>query len=146
MRKIFAVLAIAMMLIGSNVMVADELSRHATLYRNPECGCCEAYAEYLRKNGFSVTVKLTHSLPLIKSQHNVQRELEGCHTTLVGGYVVEGHVPVATINRLLSGRPKIRGISLPGMPEGSPGMNGPKRAPFTIYEIGDGPRRVYAVE
>jgi hypothetical protein len=65
---------------------------------------------------------------------------------LLDGYVVEGHVPVATINRLLTGRPKIRGISLPGMPLGSPGMNGPKREPFTIYEIGDGPRRVYAVE
>ncbi|MQA65623.1 MAG: DUF411 domain-containing protein [Alphaproteobacteria bacterium] len=146
MRKIFAVLTIAMMLIGSNVTVADEPSRHATLYRNPECGCCEAYAEYLRKNGFSVTVKLTHSLPLIKRQHNVQRELEGCHTTLVGGYVVEGHVPVGTINRLLSERPAIRGISLPGMPEGSPGMSGPKREPFTIYEITDGSPRVYAVE
>jgi hypothetical protein len=76
----------------------------------------------------------------------VPANLEGCHTMLLDGYVVEGHVPVAVINRLLTGRPKIRGISLPGMPEGSPGMSGTKREPFTIYEIGNGPHRVYAVE
>ena len=146
MRKIFAVLTIAMMLIGSGATLADDLPRDATLYKNPECGCCETYAEYLRANGFRVTVKATHSLPLIKRQHNVPEHLGGCHTTLVGGYVVEGHVPVGTINRLLSERPAIRGISLPGMPEGSPGMSGPKSEPFTIYEITDGSPRVYAVE
>jgi hypothetical protein len=72
--------------------------------------------------------------------------LEGCHTMLVDGYVVEGHVPVNTLLRLLTERPEIRGISLPGMPAGSPGMDGEKTAPFTIYEIGEGPPRVYAVE
>lgn len=65
---------------------------------------------------------------------------------LIGGYVVEGHVPVAAINKLLAERPKIKGISLPGMPEGSPGMSGVKAAPFEILEISDGPAKVYAVE
>jgi hypothetical protein len=123
-----------------------EEPRVATLYKNPACTCCETYAGYLRENGFEVTVEATHDLPLIKRQHGVPGPLEGCHTTLVEGYVVEGHVPVAAILRLLTERPAIKGISLPGMPAGSPGMFGEKTEPFTIYEIGDGSAKVYAVE
>jgi hypothetical protein len=118
----------------------------ATLYKNPQCGCCETYADYLRENGFEVTVKPTHDLPLMKRQYGVPGELEGCHTTLVNGYVVEGHVPVDTLLRMLAEKPRIKGISLPGMPAGSPGMFGKKAGPFTIYEIGDGPTKVYGVE
>jgi hypothetical protein len=118
----------------------------ATLYKNPQCTCCEGYADYLRQNGFEVTVKPTHDLPLIKRQNGVPSELEGCHTTLVDGYVIEGHVPVNTLIRLLTEKPAIKGISLPGMPAGSPGMFGEKTEPFTIYEIGDGPTKIYGVE
>lgn len=118
----------------------------ATLYKNSQCGCCESYADYLRENGFEVTVEPTHDLPLMKRQYGVPGELEGCHTTLVDGYVVEGHVPVNPLLRLLTERPDIKGISLPGMPAGSPGMSGEKTAPFTIYEIGNGPTKVYGVE
>lgn len=146
MLKFLTLLTVITSLIVSYPAFAATPSRHATLYKNPECGCCEFYAEYLRKNGFTVTVKPTHDLPLIKRQQSVPPQLEGCHTTLVGGYVAEGHVPVDTLNKLLSEHPTIKGISLPGMPSGSPGMSGPKAEPFTIYEIGSGPRRVYAVE
>lgn len=120
----------------------------ATLYKNPECTCCEGYAAYLRRNGFDVKVVATHDLSLIKKQYSVPEPFEGCHTTLVGGYVVEGHVPVKTLKRLLSERPNIQGISLPGMPNGSPGMTGVKAGPFTIYELGSDPAhpRVFAVE
>jgi hypothetical protein len=118
----------------------------ATLYKNPACTCCETYADYLRENGFEVTVEATHDLPLLKRQYGVPAPLEGCHTTLVEGYVVEGHVPVGTLRRLLTERPAIKGISLPGMPAGSPGMFGEKTEPFTIYEIGDGQAKVYGVE
>ncbi|MGE0333880.1 MAG: DUF411 domain-containing protein [Gammaproteobacteria bacterium] len=118
----------------------------ATLYKNPQCGCCEEYAAYLRQHGYRVTVKPTHDLALINRQHGVPQNLEGCHTTLIDGYVVEGHVPVKTIDRLLTERPAIKGVSLPGMPQGSPGMTGAKNAPFTIYEISNGTPRVYAVE
>jgi hypothetical protein len=120
--------------------------RTATLYKNPQCGCCEGYADYLRANGFEVTVKPTHDLPLLHRQYGVPEPLVGCHTTLVDGYVVEGHVPINAVLRLLSERPNIKGISLPGMPAGSPGMFGKKTEPFTIYEIGDEPVEVYAVE
>ena len=116
------------------------------LYMNPQCDCCEGYADYLRQNGYKVTVKPTHDLSLINRQHGVPEHLEGCHTTLIGGYVVEGHVPVKSLDRLLTERPAIKGISLPGMPQGSPGMTGRKSEPFTIYELSRGTPRVYAVE
>ena len=79
-------------------------------------------------------------------QYGVPEALVGCHTTLFDGYVIEGHVPIGAVLRMLTERPAIKGISLPGMPAGSPGMFGEKTAPFTIYEIGDGPAKVYAVE
>lgn len=123
-----------------------EPPRNAILYKDPQCGCCEAYADHLRAHGFDVTVSATPDLATIKRQHGVPGPLEGCHTVLVHGYVVEGHVPVATLLRLLTERPEIRGIALPGMPAGSPGMSGEKTSPFTIYEIDDGPVKVYAVE
>jgi len=116
------------------------------LRKNPQCGCCEGHADHLRANGFDVKSAETHDLPLIKQGHGVKPALEGCHTIEVGGYVVEGHVSAATIKRLLTERPAIKGISLPGMPDGSPGMGGRKTEPFKIYEITNGPDRVYAVE
>lgn len=112
-----------------------EAQHQATLYKNPQCGCCEDYAAYLRRNGYDVKVVATHDLELIKQEHGVPEPLEGCHTTLVEGYVVEGHVPVEAVNRLLAEKPPIKGISLPGMPQGSPGMTGTKAGPFTIYAI-----------
>jgi hypothetical protein len=121
----------------------------ATLYKNPQCGCCEQYANYLRSNGFTVKVVPTHNLSLIRRQAgvNIPEKLEGCHTMLIDKYVVDGHVPLKTLDKLLTERPDIRGISLPGMPEGSPGMTGQKTEPFTIYEIGgDSESRVYATE
>jgi hypothetical protein len=106
-----------------------------TLYKNPECSCCEGYAAYLRQNGFEVDVKPTNDLAQISLKAGVPEELEGCHTAFIDGYVVDGHVPVEIIRKLLSERPAIAGITLPGMPEGSPGMFGQKTEPFTIYAV-----------
>jgi hypothetical protein len=144
MRNLLFLVMLAAVLGGTGLAGAEE--RVATLYKNPQCGCCEGYADYLRDNGFEVTVKPTHDLPLLHRQYGVPEPLVGCHTTLIDGYVVEGHVPVNSVIRLLKERPAIKGISLPGMPAGSPGMSGEKAAPFTIYEIKDGPAEVYAVE
>lgn len=118
----------------------------ATLYKDPECGCCEGYAAYLGQNGFRVTVVPTTDLSRINQQHGIPPALEGCHLTMIDPYVIGGHVPIGPINRLLAERPNIRGITLPGMPLGSPGMTGPKAEPFAIYEISSGPPRVYAIE
>src|SRR5437899_520005 len=114
-------------------------SRAATLYKDPECGCCEGYGAYLGRNGFRVTVVPTNDLAQINRQHGVQAGLEGCHLTVIDPYVIGGHVPIGLVNRLLAERPSISGITLPGMPLGSPGMTGSKTEPFTIYEISSGP-------
>jgi hypothetical protein len=136
-------LALALLL-GTAMARAD--GTKVMMYKNPQCGCCEQYAKYLRQNGFDVTEKATHNMSLISKQRGVPEALAGCHTMLIDGYVVEGHVPVGAIRKLLAERPSIKGISLPGMPEGSPGMSGTKAEPFTIYEISDGAPKVFAVE
>lgn len=120
----------------------------ATLYKSPQCSCCEGYAAYLGKSGFEVEVKPASDLTEISRKAGVPEQFEGCHTMFVDGYVVDGHVPVNVIRKLLSERPAIAGITLPGMPEGSPGMTGQKTAAFTIYAVTkDGtPPKVYAVE
>jgi len=108
---------------------------HGTLYKDPNCGCCEGYAAYLRQNGFTVDVKPTNDLAEISQKAGVPEKFQGCHTMFMSDYVVDGHVPVEVIRKLLSERPQIAGITLPGMPVGSPGMYGEKKAPFTIYAV-----------
>jgi hypothetical protein len=115
-----------------------------TLYKDPQCGCCEGYANYLRGAGFEVAIVPTHDLEVMDEKYGIPESLQPCHISLMDGYVVGGHVPVPVVNRLLTERPKITGIMLPGMPEGSPGMTGTKHAPFQIYEIAAGPPRIYA--
>lgn len=120
-------------------------SRRVTLYKEPKCGCCEGYASYLRRHGFEVGIVPTGDLPLLEERYGIPPALEPCHLAMIGGYVVGGHVPVEVVNRLLSEKPKITGIVLPGMPLGSPGMNGEKTEPFKIYEIKKDSFKVYAV-
>ena len=121
---------------------------HAVLYKNPPCSCGESYADYLRAHGFDVEVKPTNDLAQISLRAGVPASLEGCHTMFVEGYVIDGHVPVDIVNKLLSEKPAIAGITLPGMPSGSPGMYGTKTEPFTIYAVTkDGKEpTVYATE
>jgi hypothetical protein len=108
---------------------------HAVLFKNPDCMCCEGYVAYLRANGFDVEVKPAHDLSQISLNAGVPPRLEGCHTMFVEGYVVDGHVPADVIRKLVSERPAIAGITLPGMPLGSPGMYGTKTETFTIYAV-----------
>jgi hypothetical protein len=121
---------------------------HATLYKNPQCGCCENYAAYLRQNGFDVEVKPSNDLAEISSKAGVPPEYEGCHTTFIEGYVVDGHVPIKAIEKLLKERPAIAGITLPGMPMGSPGMGDDPSKTFTVYAVAkDGAKpSVYSYE
>jgi hypothetical protein len=120
----------------------------ATLYKNPQCGCCEAYAKYLREHGFKVTVVPSHDLHTLNQQAGVPDTLEGCHATFIEGYVIEGHVPVDAIQKLLTQHPKIIGISIPGMPTGLPGMEGPRSQPIVVYEItrDHAPPKVFVTE
>jgi hypothetical protein len=137
--------------VSASPLVTAQMARaaapiQATLYKNPQCTCCEGYAQYLEKNGFKVEVKPTNDLAEISRNAGVPEDLEGCHTMFVGGYVVDGHVPVDVIRQLLAEKPAIAGITLPGMPSGSPGMPGPKTETWTIYVVTkDGkPPKVFA--
>ena len=133
MKQLFRLTAVAALLAVSSPTLAETIK--ATLYKNPQCSCCENYAAYLRKNGFEVDVKPTNNLAEISRKAGVPETFQGCHTMFVNGYVVDGLVPINTVRKLLSEKPAIAGITLPGMPLGSPGMGGSKEGPFTIYAI-----------
>ena len=136
-------LALAILL-GACVLALAEPPA-ATMSVNPQCSCCQGHANYLRQNGFNLTVKVTHDMSQIRRQHGIPAKFEGCHIMLIDGYVVEGHVPASALTKLLAERPSIKGISLPGMPDGSAGMSGVKAGPFKILEITD-EAKVFAVE
>ena len=146
MRKLFTLVSLAVGLAVATPLAAQNAAPQMTIYKNPQCGCCQAYAEYLEKNGFRITVKPTHDLVSMGRKAGIPDDFQSCHLGYVDGYVVSGHVPAKTVKRLLSERPAIKGVTLPGMPMGSPGMNGQKTAPFAIYEVGPGAPKVYAFE
>jgi hypothetical protein len=114
---------------------APHNGHEVTLYKSPSCGCCGQYAAYLQDEGYGVAIAEVADMSTVKEQFGVPYELESCHTIEVGGYVVEGHVPEVAVQKLLAEQPDIKGIGMAGMPSGSPGMPGPKRSNFVIYEI-----------
>ena len=93
-----------------------------TVYRSASCGCCTQWGEHLATAGFRIDDQVTEAMAGVKERQGIAPETSSCHTAVVEGYVIEGHVPVASIQRLLSERPAIRGLVVPGMPMGSPGM------------------------
>lgn len=95
------------------------------VYKSPLCGCCAKWVDHMRASGFAVTVHDTADVTPVKAAHGVTEQLASCHTALVGGYVVEGHVPAEDVQRLLREHPAIAGLAAPGMPMGSPGMEMP---------------------
>jgi hypothetical protein len=103
-----------------------------TVYKDPDCGCCKSWVEYLRKHGFRIEAKDTRDMDQVKVNLGVPKSLMSCHTAIVGGYIIEGHVPAADIERLLKQKPKIAGLAVPGMPTGSPGMEG---SPPVHYQV-----------
>ena len=107
----------------------------ATVYKSPTCGCCGIFAKYIQKEGFSLDIVTTKEMDVIKERYNIPANLESCHTTIIEGYVIEGHIPVEVIDKLLEEKPDIKGIAMPGMPSGSPGMPGQKRGEWVIYAI-----------
>ncbi|PJC37052.1 hypothetical protein CO046_02590 [Candidatus Peregrinibacteria bacterium CG_4_9_14_0_2_um_filter_53_11] len=116
---------------GSTVLAQHEV----TLYKSPLCGCCTNYVGYLRKKGITVNVIDTDDVDQIKMDNGIPKELWSCHTTLIGGYSVEGHIPTEAMEKLLTEKPDILGIGLPAMPSGSPGMPGGKTGPFEIKQF-----------
>ena len=118
-----------------------------TLYKNPTCACCADWADHMRENGFRVDVQEGVSLAAMKKKHDVPFSLASCHTAVVDGYALEGHVPADLVRQLLDERADVAGLAVPGMPAGVPGMPeaGPDRAPFDVVAFEEnGSTRVYA--
>lgn len=104
-----------------------------TVYKSPSCGCCTEWVSYMRDQGFPVEVESKLNLNPVKSQMGIPSSLEACHTAVVDGYVVEGHVPAEEVKRLLQERPDVQGLAVPGMPAGSPGMEqGGRVEPYNV--------------
>jgi len=116
------------------VEVKSETQQVVTVYKSPTCGCCGAWIEHLEEDGFVVEANDTVDLATVKAENQVPPQLQSCHTALIGGYVIEGHVPAEDINRLLAERPDVVGLAVPGMPAGSPGMeiDGHPGQPFDV--------------
>lgn len=115
------------------------------MYKNAGCQCCTEWGSHMKEAGFAVTEKPTDQLAAIKVDQGVPYNMGSCHTALVGGYVIEGHVPVADVQRLLNEQPEAVGLAVPGMPAGSPGMESPNPEPYNVYLIKeDGSQQVYA--
>jgi hypothetical protein len=107
-----------------------------TVYKSPTCGCCSKWIDHLKGHGFDVKALDVEDIDLVKKTYGVPPALASCHTSLVGGYIVEGHVPADAVSRLLRERPAIAGITVPGMPVGSPGMEMPgRRDPYSIMSF-----------
>jgi len=117
------------------------------VFKSPTCGCCSKWVDHLRAHGFTVKTTDTAAIDDLKAKHQIPQGARSCHTAVVGGYVVEGHVPAADVQRLLKERPAIAGIAVPGMPIGSPGMEVPgmKAQPFDVVSFSkQGATRVFA--
>jgi hypothetical protein len=102
------------------------------IWKTPTCGCCKLWVDHMRAAGFRPTVHDLNDVSPIKRKRGVPSSLESCHTAVVGGYTVEGHVPADVVRQALKQRPKIAGLAVPGMPMGSPGMEGPRKDPYNV--------------
>jgi hypothetical protein len=115
-----------------------------TVHKDPNCGCCSGWAAHLEAVGFPVTLIDTAQLNRVKARLGVPADLWACHTAEVAGYVIEGHVPARAIDRLLTERPAARGLAVPGMPNGSPGMEGREPETYEVTLFGPQGQRVFA--
>ncbi len=129
-RKALHIAALA--LLALPLVAGAVAAQEVRLYKTPWCGCCTAWGRYLAAAGFTVRAEDLEDLTLVKTMAGVPARLQACHTAVIAGYVVEGHVPLAAIRELLDERPEVRGIAVPGMPAGSPGMGGPPET-YTVF-------------
>ena len=138
-RSSFALLVTGFAVIPN---IAGAAGRSVMVFKDPSCGCCEQWVSYMRSRGYLVTVRQEDDMAAVKRRLGVPVELASCHTAVVDGYVVEGHVPEEAVAKLLQSRRKIRGIALPGMPSGSPGMDGPKTGTLRVVRL-DAPNQTF---
>jgi hypothetical protein len=121
-RALLLGLAAASVTASASPSLAAEVLPRMTVTKDPSCGCCGAWVEHVRKAGFPVEVIESAEVNRLKVRLGVPQALASCHTAEIGGYVIEGHVPADAIKRLLAEKPQAKGLAVPGMPVGSPGM------------------------
>jgi hypothetical protein len=144
-RALIAAVAALPALSLSRAFAAAPLPK-VVVHKDPSCGCCGAWVEHLRQTGFPVDVIETGAINRVKARLGVPDDLASCHTAEVGGYIIEGHVPAASIKRLLAERPAAKGLAVPGMPAGSPGMDVPGAPPeaYAVILFGPSGQRPFA--
>jgi hypothetical protein len=145
----FRSLAVAVSLVALAAATAASQAKPTAVpiqvFKTPTCGCCAKWVDHMKAAGFAPEVQDLPNLSVVKSNAGVPANLQSCHTALVGGYVVEGHVPAETVKRLLKEKPRVAGIAVPGMPIGSPGMEqGDRRDAYEVLTFTrDGRTTVY---
>tara|TARA_B100000745_G_scaffold295539_1_gene239766 strand:+ start:5283 stop:5777 length:495 start_codon:yes stop_codon:yes gene_type:complete len=153
-KILFAVIVLLALVIGGYYLVDNNtdtgsikeasqtagfgIGHKAIVYKSPTCGCCVGYADELKKQGFDVSVVETNNMNSVKNKYGIPTAKQSCHTIAMGDYFVEGHVPMEAVEKLLKEQPEVDGIGLPRMPSGTPGMPGPKRAPYEVYQVKNG--------
>src|SRR6185436_37899 len=127
----FAGLALIITIASGTAPLAQRTAPKITTYKSPTCGCCSKWVDHMRANGFDVTATNVEDMAAVKQKYGVPDKAGSCHTSVVGDYVIEGHVPADVVKRLLAERPKLAGLATPGMPASAPGMDIPGQ-PYTI--------------
>ncbi|WP_022729307.1 DUF411 domain-containing protein [Fodinicurvata sediminis] len=131
-------LLLALLQLSLPALAAEKLQ----VYKSPYCGCCEAWVDHMRAAGFAVEVHDVEDLTEIKQSHGITPDLASCHTAVLGDYVIEGHVPAQDVARLLEATPQAKGLAVPGMPLGSPGMEqGERSQPYDVIVFTDSGRQ-----
>ena len=146
MKKHTLALGLVAALGFSTTALAGGAAQSIHVYKSPTCGCCDDWIDHLEENGFDVTATNSNNMGKIKAEAGLIPGLGSCHTAYVGDYVIEGHVPAEDIKRLLSEAPNATGLSVPGMPAGSPGMEmGGRKDPYQVIMFNEqGQTRVFA--
>jgi hypothetical protein len=146
MRKNTLALGLAATLTLSGCVSADDGGHEIHVYKSPTCGCCTDWVDHLEDNGFNVEVTDTNNLNPLKQDAGITPSLASCHTAFIGDYVIEGHVPARDIRRLIAESPDAKGLAVPGMPVGSPGMEmGDRKDQYQVLLFNDnGQTRVFA--
>jgi hypothetical protein len=144
-RRHFLLSSAALLVVARRDLLAAPAPSVVTVYKDPGCECCARWVKHLAANGFVVTVRDVKNMDEIKRTMNVPAALQSCHTAMVGAYVVEGHVPADVIKKFIAEKPASLGLAVPGMPTGSPGMEGARVDHYDVIAFDrDGKTRVYA--
>jgi len=130
-----SLLALGTLLVFAALPAAAADPDGISVYRTPTCGCCSKWIAHLEEHGFAVEDHVLPDLTQLKRENGVRPELASCHTAFIGGYVIEGHVPAGDIRRLLETRPPVAGLTVPDMPVGSPGMEGPNPVTYRVLSF-----------